>query len=140
LWRPTKPVAWVVVALDQIWLLQSALMLGSPPLLLGSVVTTILARTAVPPPPRAARSCHILTRDRREGYEWVGRRARERERLGVHLSLWWEREKELGVSSVYIFSMFGCSYQHGLSAVVQYFSLITKQPQSAYKPQKQPAE
>jgi hypothetical protein len=39
-----------------------------------------------------------------------------------------------------LFTLFGCSYQHGLSAVVQYFSLTTKQPQPAYKPQKQPAE
>jgi hypothetical protein len=39
-----------------------------------------------------------------------------------------------------IITMFGCFYQHGLSAVVQYFSLTTKQPQLAYKPQKQPAE
>jgi hypothetical protein len=38
------------------------------------------------------------------------------------------------------FTLFGCSYQHGLSAVVQCFSLITKQPQPAYKPQKQAAE
>jgi hypothetical protein len=37
-------------------------------------------------------------------------------------------------------TLFGCSYQHGLSVVVQYFSLKTKQPQPAYKPQKQPAE
>jgi hypothetical protein len=36
--------------------------------------------------------------------------------------------------------LFGCSYQHGLSAVEQCFSLTTKQPQPAYKPQKQPAE
>jgi hypothetical protein len=38
------------------------------------------------------------------------------------------------------FILFGCSYLHGLSAVEQCFSLTTKQPQSAYKPQKQPAE
>jgi hypothetical protein len=37
-------------------------------------------------------------------------------------------------------TLFGCSYQHGLSAVIQYFSLTTKQPQPAYKPQKQHAE
>jgi hypothetical protein len=38
------------------------------------------------------------------------------------------------------FTLFGCSYQHGLLAVVQCFSLTTKQLQPAYKPQKQPAE
>jgi hypothetical protein len=32
------------------------------------------------------------------------------------------------------------AYQHGLSAVEQCFSLTTKQPQPAYKPQKQPTE
>jgi hypothetical protein len=37
-------------------------------------------------------------------------------------------------------ALFGWAYQHGLSAVEQYFSLIAKQPQPAYKPQKQPAE
>jgi hypothetical protein len=37
-------------------------------------------------------------------------------------------------------TLFGRLFQHGLSAVVQWFSLTTKQPQPAYKPQKQPAE
>jgi hypothetical protein len=32
------------------------------------------------------------------------------------------------------------AYQHGLSAVKQCFSLTAKQPQPAYKPQKQPTE
>jgi hypothetical protein len=39
-----------------------------------------------------------------------------------------------------LITLFGWAYQHGLSAVVQCFSLTTKQPQPAYKPQKQPAE
>jgi hypothetical protein len=47
---------------------------------------------------------------------------------------------EISVSYLLLCTLFGCSYQHGLSAVVQYFSLTTKQPQPAYKPQKQPAE
>jgi hypothetical protein len=37
-------------------------------------------------------------------------------------------------------ALFGWAYQHGLSAVEQCFSLTAKQPQPAYKPQKQPAE
>jgi hypothetical protein len=37
-------------------------------------------------------------------------------------------------------TLFGRLFQHGLSAVVQCFSLTTKQSQPAYKPQKQPAE
>jgi hypothetical protein len=51
----------------------------------------------------------------------------------------------IGMQSVWIdrshiCTLFGCSYQHNLSAMVQCFSLTTKQSQPAYKPQKQPAE
>jgi hypothetical protein len=37
-----------------------------------------------------------------------------------------------------IITLFSCPYQHGLSAVVYYFSLTAKQSQPAYKSQKQP--
>jgi hypothetical protein len=47
--------------------------------------------------------------------------------------------KELWLRSRGTHHLFLFGYQHG-SAVVQCFSLTTKQPQPAYKPQKQPAE
>jgi hypothetical protein len=81
---------------------------------------------------------HVLLRRYAPGRPWTGRCPCDLCRgRGLVGQMGTTQHKQLYLKLIILF---GCSYQHGLSIVIQCFSLTTKQPQSAYKPQKLSAE